>query len=105
MPLCRRRGGGREDESGLVVEGEEGENREEMEEEIRPTGQMDTIRSLIQKNSDFYLLFSDHIDILARSMKAWTMTPTTTLSSLMRCVTRVTSLSSSRCVLPIPMLQ
>ena len=48
MPLCRRRGGGREDESGLVGEGEEGENREEMEEEIRPTGQMDTIRSSIQ---------------------------------------------------------
>ena len=44
MPLCRRRGGAREDESGLVVEGEEGENRDEMEEEIRPTGQMDTIR-------------------------------------------------------------
>ena len=42
--MCRRRGGGREDESGLVVEGED--NREEMvEEQIRPTGQMDTIRS------------------------------------------------------------
>ena len=46
MPLCRRRGGGREDESGLVVEGED--NREEMvEEQIRPTGQMDTIRSVV----------------------------------------------------------
>ena len=98
MPLCRRRGGGREDESGLVVEGEEGENREEMEEEIRPTGQMDTIRSSILKNSNFYLLFSDHTDILARSMRAWIMTPTTTQSLLMRCVTRVTSLSSNRSI-------
>ena len=97
MPLCRRRGGGREDESGLVVEGEEGENREEMEEEIRPTGQMDTIRSLILNNLIMFLLFSDHTDILARSMKAWIMTPITTLSSLMRCATRVTSLSSNRC--------
>ena len=57
MPLCRRRGGAREDESGLVVEGEEGENRDEMEEEIRPTGQMDTIRSLIQ---NLFLFFPDH---------------------------------------------
>ena len=48
MPSCRRRGGGREDESGLVVEGGEGDTREEMEEEIRPTGQMDTIRSSIK---------------------------------------------------------
>ena len=47
MPLCRRRGGAREDESGLVVEGEEGDTRDEMEEEIRPTGQMDTIRFTI----------------------------------------------------------
>ena len=47
MPLCRRRGGGREDESGLVVESED--NREEMEEQpIRPTGQMDTIRYSIR---------------------------------------------------------
>ena len=47
MPLCRRRGGGREDESGLVVEEDMEDVREEAEEEIRPTGQMDTIRSSI----------------------------------------------------------
>ena len=60
MPLCRRRGGGREDESGLVGEGEEGENREEMEEEIRPTGQMDTIRSSIQNLISWLIGFSCH---------------------------------------------
>ena len=60
MPLCRRRGGGREDESGLVGEGEEGENREEMEEEIRPTGQMDTIRSSIQILISWLIGFSCH---------------------------------------------
>ena len=61
MPLCRRRGGGREDESGLVVEGEEGENREEMEEEIRPTGQMDTIRSFIENLISWSIGFGCHI--------------------------------------------
>ena len=63
MPLSRRRGGGPEDESDLVVEeGEEEEeeevveevqvnniaprlSREELEDLVRPTGQMDTIRS------------------------------------------------------------
>ena len=60
MPLSRRRGGGPEDESDLVEEGEEEEeveevgmdntaprlSREELENSpVRPTGQMDTIRS------------------------------------------------------------
>ena len=60
MPLSRRRGGGPEDESDLVEEGEEEEvveevrventaprlSREELEDSpVRPTGQMDTIRS------------------------------------------------------------
>ena len=60
MPLSRRRGGGPEDESDLVEEEEEGEevveevgvnniaprlSREELEDLVRPTGQMDTIRS------------------------------------------------------------
>ena len=66
MPLSRRRGGGPEDESDLVVEeGEEEEeeevleevqanniaprlSREELEDLVRPTGQMDTIRSSYQ---------------------------------------------------------
>ena len=61
MPLCRRRGGGREDESGLVGEGEEGENREEMEEEIRPTGQMDTIRSSIPNLISLLIGFGCHV--------------------------------------------
>ena len=59
MPLSRRRGGGPEDESDLVEEGEEEVveevgvdntaprlSREELEDSpVRPTGQMDTIRS------------------------------------------------------------
>ena len=60
MPLSRRRGGGPEDESDLVEEEEEEEgeeeevvvnniaprlSREELEDLVRPTGQMDTIRS------------------------------------------------------------
>ena len=60
MPLSRRRGGEPGDESDLVEEGEEEEvveevgvdntaprlSREELEDSpVRPTGQMDTIRS------------------------------------------------------------
>ena len=61
MPLSRRRGGGPEDESDLMEEGEEEEvvveevqvdnialglSRVELEDSpVRPTGQMDTIRS------------------------------------------------------------
>ena len=60
MPLSRRRGGGLEDELDLVEEGEEEEvveevqvdntaprlSRVELEDSpVRPTGQMDTIRS------------------------------------------------------------
>ena len=60
MPLSRRRGGGPEDELDLVEEQEEEEvveevgvdntaprlSREELEDSpVRPTGQMDTIRS------------------------------------------------------------
>ena len=74
MPLSRRRGGGPEDESDLVVEeGEEEEeeevleevqvnniaprlSREELEDLVRPTGQMDTIRSSNQVCSALQLL-------------------------------------------------
>ena len=74
MPLSRRRGGGPEDELDLVVEeGEEEEeeevleevqvnniaprlSREELEDLVRPTGQMDTIRSSNQVCSALQLL-------------------------------------------------
>ena len=73
MPLSRRRGGGPEDESDLVEEeGEEEEeevleevgvnniaprlSREELEDLVRPTGQMDTIRSSNQVCSALQLL-------------------------------------------------
>ena len=72
MPLSRRRGGGPEDESDLVEEGEEEEDevmeeevvnniaprlsREELEDLVRPTGQMDTIRSSNQVCSALQLL-------------------------------------------------
>ena len=74
MPLSRRRGGGPEDESDLVVEeGEEEEeeevveevqvnniaprlSREELEDLVRPTGQMDTIRSSNQVCSALQIL-------------------------------------------------
>ena len=74
MPLSRRRGGGPEDESDLVEEeGEEEEeeevveevqvdniaprlSREELEDLVRPPGQMDTIRSSNQVCSALQLL-------------------------------------------------
>ena len=70
MPLSRRRGGGPEDESDLVVEEGEEEvleevqvnniaprlSREELEDLVRPTGQMDTIRSSNQVCSALQLL-------------------------------------------------
>ena len=72
MPLSRRRGGGPEDESDLVEEGEEEEDEvveeevvnniaprlspEELEDLVRPTGQMDTIRSSNQVCSALQLL-------------------------------------------------
>ena len=102
MPSCRRRGGGREDESGLVVEGGEGDTREEMEEEIRPTGQMDTIRSYIKTTCKWITSQQyDDNSLTAKSTRAWTMTPTTTRSWSTRCGTRVTSLCSSRSALPL----
>ena len=70
MPLSRRRGGGPEDESDLVEEEGEEEvleevgvnniaprlSREELEDLVRPTGQMDTIRSSNQVCSALQLL-------------------------------------------------
>ena len=58
MPLCRRRGGGREDESGLVVESED--NSEEMVNQVRPTGQMDTIRYSIRILLSLLLYITPH---------------------------------------------
>ena len=101
MPLSRRRGGGREDESGLVEvdeeEEQEEESRGEMEQQpIRPTGQMYSIRSSIPNIISWLscltpslaklhrmllvILKSDQNDILARGTRAWTTTPTTTRS-------------------------